>query len=317
MTEVIGLVSGGAGLASLALQLMETAVKLKGLAKAYKQAPDSLERLTFEIETFGLVLEELERDRQAHDSPIDNLLTRCILSCQQSVHRIRGATDRLEKMIGRMKPFGKLMTALEEKETLQIFHELERAKSTLLQAHDLYLASRRERGLQRSLVLSEDIRRILVQQNRDIQQLRNDLVILPVTGSAKPPDHVTDHPVAAVNREQAIVSPRSVTSTRNKGIRTNQQKLRILEVKAWFLSRIWQISLDRTPAGWDVKLCTWNVRPMNEAVFILCFKGDLLGVQKLIEDGKASYYDVDEGGETLLSVSSTVEMISLASSAKR
>lgn len=97
MATIAGLVSGGAGLVSLSLQLMETAIKLKALAKAYKHVPQTMENLAFEIETFGLVLHEIERDRQAHDLPASDLLARCILLCQQSVERICTATEDLRR----------------------------------------------------------------------------------------------------------------------------------------------------------------------------------------------------------------------------
>ena len=212
----------------------------------------------------------------------------------------------------------------EEKETLQIFQELERAKSTLSLAHDIYLESKRRHDSRTSLATSSEIRGILVQQqstiesqSRDIQQLRDGMVILTATISNKPSHPATENVAGSVNREQAIMSPTSVTSRPSRSIRpSNKQKPRVLKVNAWFLSEIWQISLDRTPAGWDLSLRTWNLGPTSAPVFRYCFCGDLLGVQKLINDGKASYYDVDKDGETLLSVSSIIEMISVSPSAK-
>lgn len=222
-------------------------------------------------------------------------------------------------MNGRIKFLGRLMTALEEKETLQIFQELERAKSTLSLAHDIYLESKRRHDSQSSLATSTEIRGILVQQqstiesqSRDIQQLRDGMVTLTATMSNKPSHPATENVAGTVNREQAITSPTSVTSRPSRSIRSsNKQQPRILKVNPWFLSKIWQISLDRAPAGWDLKLRTWNVVPRDAPVLRCCYEGDLLGVQTLIEDGKASYHDVGENGRTLLSVSRATEIISM------
>lgn len=303
MAEVVGLVSAGAGLASLALQLMETAIKLKALVHAYKDAPQTLESLVFEIETFSLILLELERDRQAHDTSAGDLIARCVLLCQWGVERVRTSINRLERIIRRGKLFGQLVTALEGKEVFQIFQELERAKSTLGLAHGIYLESRRKKDSHQSLSASMDMRGMMVQQQsiiesqtRDIRELRNDFRRLATTVTA------TDISRTIADRQASKRCCRRSTMT-DKSFRAGE-KPPVLKISAWLISKIWQISLGKTHAGWDLKLRAWNVRPTNAHIFELCTQGDLLGVQRLIAAGEASYYDIDENGITLLNVSS-------------
>jgi len=54
MAEVVlGVVASGAGLASLAIQLFESAKKLKSFRDVVKNAPDLLDELILDLETMG------------------------------------------------------------------------------------------------------------------------------------------------------------------------------------------------------------------------------------------------------------------------
>lgn len=62
--EVFGVVTGGAGLVSLGLQLGDNARRLKKLYHTVKDAPESLQLLSFELETMALSLELLQRQQK-------------------------------------------------------------------------------------------------------------------------------------------------------------------------------------------------------------------------------------------------------------
>jgi hypothetical protein len=53
MAELFSAVASGAGLISLALQLMETAQKLHSLYHTAKDAPDAVKHLSFELTTMS------------------------------------------------------------------------------------------------------------------------------------------------------------------------------------------------------------------------------------------------------------------------
>jgi hypothetical protein len=59
MADIFGAVASGAGLASLALQLVDTAQKLKTLYNATKDAPSAVAELSFELETMSLSIHQL------------------------------------------------------------------------------------------------------------------------------------------------------------------------------------------------------------------------------------------------------------------
>jgi hypothetical protein len=54
MAEIFAAVASGAGLVSLAIQLLESSQKLKGLYNASKSAPKTASDLCFELETLSL-----------------------------------------------------------------------------------------------------------------------------------------------------------------------------------------------------------------------------------------------------------------------
>lgn len=82
MAEIFGAVASGAGLISLAMQLLESAEKLHGFYHTSEYAPETLRELAEEMETISLSLRHLEQHRQ-HDDTLDDLLDRCIGSCQR------------------------------------------------------------------------------------------------------------------------------------------------------------------------------------------------------------------------------------------
>lgn len=140
MAVAIGVVSGGVGLASFALQLAESAVKLRSFYKTAKNAPESLEDTASYIETFSQVLLQIERDRVEHDDDRDReLLLRCIKECRKSTGKIVAVAEKLEQMIKKAKMAGRIYYALQEGSIAALCADLERAKSSLLQAHMLYM----------------------------------------------------------------------------------------------------------------------------------------------------------------------------------
>ena len=59
MAEIFGAVASGAGLVSLAVQLAESSQKLKALLKAYRDAPEVVVKLSYELETMLQILRQL------------------------------------------------------------------------------------------------------------------------------------------------------------------------------------------------------------------------------------------------------------------
>jgi hypothetical protein len=81
MAEIFAAVASGAGLLSLAIQLLESSRKLKGFYDTSKDAPQAVADLSFELETMSLPLHQLEKHRRT-DTLDDSLLDRCVINCK-------------------------------------------------------------------------------------------------------------------------------------------------------------------------------------------------------------------------------------------
>lgn len=134
MVEMFGAVASGAGLASLAIQLLDSAHKLHGLYDSCKNAPEMIQELSFEIETMSLSLRHLERHR-LEDSINSELMARCIQVCQQKTARITALVSRMDQRVQSYRGFGKLYAAFKEPEMDRMLDDLERAKSAISLAY--------------------------------------------------------------------------------------------------------------------------------------------------------------------------------------
>jgi len=137
MAEVIGLVSAGAGLLSLALQLSEASIKLKSFYECARDMQSRLSDLIFDLETAALTLQEVERHRLKYDHDT-SLLVRCASRCEIKAKQISGLVERLERHINRLKFAGRAYAASKQPEIRSLMVQLEQAMSAIFRAFQLY-----------------------------------------------------------------------------------------------------------------------------------------------------------------------------------
>lgn len=137
MAEILGAVASGAGLMSLAMQLLESSQKLKGFYNASRDAPQTMADLSFELETMSLSLRQLAVDRPA-DISSDTLLGRCMITCTLMATRIEAAVDRMGHLLQKSRAIGRIYVAFKEPEILKQLEGLEHAKSSMLFAYMSY-----------------------------------------------------------------------------------------------------------------------------------------------------------------------------------
>lgn len=106
MAEIFGAVASGAGLVSLSMQLLESTQKLKGFYDTSRDAPETVARLCFDLETMSLALRQFERYRQT-DVFGGELLSRCIIACDTAVARIQAAVNKVERFLHKPRPSGR------------------------------------------------------------------------------------------------------------------------------------------------------------------------------------------------------------------
>jgi hypothetical protein len=137
MAEIFGAVASGAGLVSLSMQLLDSAQKLKGFYDTSKDAPDTVARLCFDLETMALALRQFEQYRQ-NDVVGSELLGRCIKACDQAVAKIKAAVEKVDRLLSKARFAGKVYMGFKEPEVRRLLEEMEHAKSSMLLAYTSY-----------------------------------------------------------------------------------------------------------------------------------------------------------------------------------
>jgi formyltetrahydrofolate hydrolase len=137
MAEIFAAVASGAGLVSLAIQLLESSQKLKGFCNTCKDAPQTVADLSFELETMSLSLRQLDNHRRA-DVLDDQLLSRCVMSCTRMNTKIEAAVAKMDGLLKKFRGVGRVYTAFKEPEMQKLLEQLEHAKSSMLFAYMSY-----------------------------------------------------------------------------------------------------------------------------------------------------------------------------------
>ncbi len=83
---------------------------------------------------------------------------------------------------------------------------------------------------------------------------------------------------------------------------------------AWLINRAWQIQASKAMCGWNFSLRTSNVIRRDSPVFDIARNGDIEDLKTLFSNGKASPFDCDENGWTILHVRIIILTIGLVRS---
>lgn len=278
MAEVVGAASSVAGLVSLAGQLLDGAMKLKRFCERVKDAPRRLETLAFEIETLSLTLHGIEANRQRHIHLESTIVERCLKLCRDGTQRICAMTEDLDKSMLKSRKWASIRTAFKQRGIEDMCNEIERGKSTLSLAYQLY--------------------------SNEVQA--QQLMIIQST--------LLDVPQTILNSAQITTSHRPEAPTNlplgKHGRRRKRRVPREYEVSYTlslpFLNKAWTFAASQAANGWNWHLRTYNIRSGDSDIFRACMVGDIREIQELLVSGKASVFDVDEYGEGVLHASSMV-----------
>lgn len=279
MAEVLAILSGGAGLVSMAIQLSESVTRLKTFYRAFKHAPETLIQLAFEIETFSLLLQEVGSQWPSNSTLSSQATERCIYTCMKQVQTIAATVEKLQTFLHRSSILGKLRSALDSKELDHLCDGLERAKSSLAIALQLLtMMQLRHRGEGTKKRQSLAMEQVVASSNGN-QMLRH---VRHEESEAKMHSTSPQDMVAELANDHAV----SVSKQRSAASKVIRYRL-----KPWFVSRLWDLSLCKSYAGWNIQLQTINVIPADAEIFLRYRQGDTARIQELFSRGLASPYD--------------------------
>jgi hypothetical protein len=320
---ILGVVAGGAGLASLSIQLAESAIKLKRLYHSMRNAPETLKEIADEIKLMSLSLELLERHRQSESHGAD-LLDRCIENCRSYTTKITLLTEKIAQKIDNASLTGRLYASMRERDLEKLLSDLARARSALHLAVDLYYRAekeRRRRLKENDAVIQKDQMAVFLKAFQALQETQavmmrqhEPLIQYPRVREVHEIDDglegEEDGRESEIHDEQ-LQDPSTHRRHRRRNIADTPAFRLRFKLPALFSSRVWEIARINAEQGWDLQYRTYNVRPFDSPIFQCCKRGDLEGVKLLLQKGEASLLDVTPTGESLITVSIIDEVYGL------
>jgi hypothetical protein len=135
----LSLSGSGLGIASLAVQVSDCVMQLKGFWDAVKDAPDEIKHLIEEIETLSLVLSDFETSEKSELNLRHEATSRCFQYCKKAVGILEGVVKEVEGEIKKRKRVGSVKTVLKKGEIEKLRERLMAAQSMLMLSNNLYL----------------------------------------------------------------------------------------------------------------------------------------------------------------------------------
>ncbi|KAK6441857.1 hypothetical protein LTR95_001912 [Oleoguttula sp. CCFEE 5521] len=306
MAELLGVVAGGAGLASLAVQLVDSAEKLRRFTKASKNASQSVDELVFEIETLSFSLRYLER-HQARDNNADSaLLERCVVTCRAKVAQISDLVARMELKLRNFDRLGKLYVAFKEPEVTKLLDEMERAKSSIQFAYVMFCQSWSMRESDSRAAIEATHRDQLAKHSRQLDQICNSSdyvtqqVRLLVSAIASTPPSTDNE--SLLDDQQGSQQPQNITKSGNivsgASRRTHRARWQ-LRLALPFRTRAWHVAVE-IGASLTVHMQPINIRPWGYVPFQYLEDGDVAAVRRCLATGELTVWDQNPQGNGIL-----------------
>jgi hypothetical protein len=137
----IGVIASGIGVASFAIQVADSILKLKGFLDSVKDAPEEIKYLIEEIDTLSTLLSEFDTDILNGESELDSSSVRkCWEHCSRALRVLQTSVRELDVDIGRRRRVGSFKAVLKKVSIERLKDRLKSAQIMLLMAHQIYSA---------------------------------------------------------------------------------------------------------------------------------------------------------------------------------
>lgn len=298
---VFGVVTGGAGLVSLGLQLMDSAKRLKRMYNTIKDAPKSLDTLSFEVETMALSLHLLDQQRQRlGPNSMEVVFERCLAVSQERTQEIQQIVDSLTRhMEKHARLRGKVYFAFKDRDVEELLNRLEKVKSSLQMSYAMYQNEVAHNMLAHQGKMLQGIQMRLLMDNTDAAPPSTPLH--PTTALAAASVATMDKARKSSHGNHIRVSLKSsiadwtlfgITVTKRRARRADASYRFRLCLPYW--CRIWDTAITLTQYSLGFELTTYNLVPLRSAIFYYCERGNLATMQELLQSGRARLLDVRE-----------------------
>ena len=141
MAEMLGIVASGMGIASLAIQIGDSLIKLKDFWDAVKEAPEEVKYLIEEIETLSLVLSEIDANANEDDMvQIGSAASRkCLDLCRRGAAVLGTVVGQAEQEIAKKRRIGSVKMVLKKGLVDTLKDRLKTVQLMLMLSHQTYL----------------------------------------------------------------------------------------------------------------------------------------------------------------------------------
>ncbi|CAG8956695.1 hypothetical protein HYFRA_00012239 [Hymenoscyphus fraxineus] len=298
--EGLGAAASIIAVASIAIQIGDSVLKLKKFVDDIKDAPEEIKMLIDETKTLGMILSTILPPDAASNpfQATSALATQCLDSCRQAANNLEKAVTELHVEMKNRKFRGGFKATLKKGTIDKLKERLSRAQMMLLMSQTLYsrMLQEHQYNIQQHQYSVQQQWFVNIQAQTSQDTVVQSHRLLPA-GSASTEVQVS---CSNVDHESRIIENKP---SRTRQARQREHKFTIrLQGPRWFYltSRALEITGHRSPAGWDFSTRTDIIIPRDSPVFKLAGKGDLLGLQKMFEQKEASPFVIDQYGGTLL-----------------
>lgn len=322
MAEVLGVVASGMSVVSLAIQVAESINKLKAFYSLVQSAPTEILLLLDELETLSLILEDIDsstRDGLFLNPRVKVAVMRSYRLCRSSGEALARLAAELELGVNARKRRGGLKAAMKKEKIDELRKRLENTKVTMMLASQCYSQAIQQQKWESH---EQDMANIM-----DAMSGVSQLFEFSKLSSNQ--DEIPKNEGENISENGNLVSTRN-TRTTNSSRHWNHQKTKKtngakkmlgyldiltqeygnstatmiwLQFPSWIHSQRYQFCLSKSCQGWEQSLRSYNVLPFDDLVFQYSMEGNVIGLQRLFQVGKASPFVVDPDGRSPLHVS--------------
>jgi hypothetical protein len=140
MAELLGVIASGISVASIAIQVGDSVLKLKSFWDTITNAPEDIKYLINEIETLSLILSDIGKSEKQGDLPLVGLESakKCLELCEKGSGILEAVVKELDEKIGKGKRIGGFKAALKKGMIERLRDRLRSAQFMLMLSNQTY-----------------------------------------------------------------------------------------------------------------------------------------------------------------------------------
>ncbi|TVY91039.1 hypothetical protein LAWI1_G003473 [Lachnellula willkommii] len=300
----LGVTASAISVASIAIQVGDSIIKLKDFWNHVKEAPEEIKWLIEEIETLSFVLSGVESSKARDDPPHlePAFASRCLELCRKGAGILEAVVKEADEEIRKRKRVGGVKAVLKKGMIERLKERLRSAQLMLMLSNQAYSEplQKQRHELQRKWAelqqrQLDELRTCASQSTDVVLSLHTTVGQQTLLASSSLCNSAPFHTASDCGSLEH-------TAGRVQKAQKRQQTFLVrLRGPRWLplISRVLEISGRKAPSGWNFSIRTYNTVAWNSPVMHAVRRGELSKLQGLITDGKASLLDCSEDDETI------------------